>query len=174
MKKYVYNNFFVGQVFPSFIGVRDRTIIDTDNVSLNFVMVIKKPTEQEIVQMNGTKEVRLTLLGNAIWFTFKFGTLNWCDAPYSPHLSQTTDFSVVYNDIYRKINIVLIDSTDGKVKYCSTSKFTNDFSNYLLETSLGLMKRPFSKMQYDELLSTVINMYSAKQISQIAVKRCIL
>jgi hypothetical protein len=174
IKKYIYSDYYVGQIFPEEIGKPDYTKFDiTDRGSILF-MTMKNPTTYEIQQMSSAKKrMRLSCLADIMWMTFKFGDLEWTEAPYTPHLSKWVHFPQDINTVCKDISFVLIDSTDGIVKYCEHLQYNETFIAALKTGIMLLLAQDFNKDIYDILVDMVKSKYTTKQIAEIAVAECV-
>ncbi len=171
MKKvYVYTDFFVGQVFPETIGRNDCNQFDITNGGAVLFMTVKSPTTHEIEQFSSkNRSIRMTCFPDCLWMTFKFGDLEWNEAPYTPHLSKGATFPPAIHTACDHISIVLIDSVDGKVKYCDTVGLSPELTAALKTGISMLLPLDFNREEYDALLDYVQMHYSTKQIADNAI-----
>ncbi len=165
-----YTSFSVGQVIPDQIGAPDRNLFDFANDGTILFMTLNNPTPGEIRQIrSGEKHFRITCFPGMLWLTFKFGTLDWAEAPFSPHLCTQADLPRNLNYASNDIHIVLVDSTDGVVKYYERLKFNEALTAALKTGVMLLLAEEFSREEYDMVVKTVQTKYSAEQIAKKAV-----
>lgn len=113
-------SFALGQCFSDQIGAPDRNLFDFANDGTILFRTINKPTHDEIRQIrSGEKHIRMTCFPGVLWITFKFGNLEWCEAPFSPHLCKQADLPRNLRNASEDIHIVLVDSSDGVVNNMS-------------------------------------------------------
>ena len=168
-----YTSFSVGQVIPDQIGVQDRNLFDFANDGTILFMTVNNPTPAEIRQIrSGEKRFRMTCFPGVLWLTFKFGTLDWAEAPFSPHLCTQTDLLRNLNYASTDIHIVLVDSMDGTVKYYERLDYNEAFTAALKTGVMLLLAEKFSREEYDMVVDMVQAKYSAEQIAQKAVVEC--
>ena len=103
----------VGEIIDRFINHSESTLFDIDDSGATMLAFMKHPTPVEIEQFKvGTNiEIRFTELHNVIMITAKIGSLNWMDAPYSPHLSRNlTMFQIPNKNLGLKLTLILVDA----------------------------------------------------------------
>ncbi len=173
---YVYNDFFLGQEFPSQKGQADHSQFDITNPCSILFVTLDKPTNYELEQFaSKQKVIRMTQFPGCIWMTFKFGELEWMDAPYSPHLSKQADFpGAIHSGGCSSISLAVVDSSDGKVKYCERLSFSEEFATSLKESVSLLLAQPFNKDRYDYLLEDVQSQLEPTQIAEKSWIECVL
>ena len=169
-----YTSFNVGQSFPDQIGTPDRNLFDFANDGTILFMTLNKPTLAEIRQIrSGEKRFRMTCFPGVLWMTFKFGTLDWAEAPFSPHLCKQADLPRNLSFASTDVHIVLVDSSDGEVKYYERLEYNDAFTAALRTGVILLLGEEFSPEEYDMTLDAVQAIYSAEQIAQKAVVECV-
>lgn len=161
--------------YPDQIGQPDHNVFDLcDSYSVLF-MVLENPTEHEIAQIKtGTKRIRMTLFEDCMWMAFKFGDLDWNEAPYNPHLSNQAHLPQSLPLSCKNIYIVLVNSSDGAVVFCKRYKYNEEFTQCLEDGILYLLDREFSNKQYFPFLEAVQSQYSTEEIANEANCECYL
>ena len=174
IEEFNYGDYYVGQCFPEEIGAPDRVVFDvTDDGSLLFI-IMQNPTAHEIKQISSKdKRIRMNCFGYVLWLTFKFGELEWFDAPYNPHLSKHVDFPRHIDFVCNDISIVLVDSSDGKVKYCTRLKYNDAFAASLKTGIAVSYGQVFDEKKYDDLLDFVRSKASPKLIAERSIVECV-
>lgn len=171
--KYVYTMPFIGQFLPDYVGFPDSTQFDIDDSGGNLRIVINKPTEEELHEFKHADiEVRMTPVINAIWLTFKFGNLDWTEAPYTPHLSHRLhliDDAAAFRKLCGRITVGIIDSSDGIIKHLVDLELSKEFADAFFELANKLyFEYPdFDKKRYFLMLDAVQNNLSAAEIAYI-------
>lgn len=80
-----------GEVLTQYMFHPEGVLVDVTDFGINVKILINRPTNKEINQMKAEAplEIKLLEMDNIVFFLFKFGNLNWMDAPYSVHLSKS-------------------------------------------------------------------------------------
>lgn len=68
--------------------------------------------------------------------------------------------------------ISVVDTVDGKVKYCRRFYFNPEFSSSFRTVASLLCNQKFDREQYDELLNLVQQQYSTEEIACAAMAEC--
>ena len=120
----------VGKVMPKFIGQPDGTVFDISDAGGLILVKMRNPREEEIKNHTvGDVQIRAALMGPVIMMTAKFGSEEWCDMPYTPHLSRNLSYlPTVHDGEGMGITVVVVDTASGKIcgiRFISmTSAFT--------------------------------------------------
>ena len=89
----------VGKVMPKFIGQPDGTVFDISDAGGLILVKMRNPREEEIKNHTvGDVQIRAALMGPVIMMTAKFGSEEWCDMPYTPHLSRNLSYLPTVHD----------------------------------------------------------------------------
>ena len=116
--------------------------------------------------------IRMTTIDEAIWLTFKFGDLNWMEAPYSPHLTNQAEMPRAITRACSDFMISVVDTTNGEVKFCGRYAFGPEFSGAFRAAASMLYDREFDRVEYDHLLEEVQKHYSTEDIASAAIAEC--
>lgn len=164
------NEYFVGQILPDFIGRRDSLQIDMTDDGSFLIIALKEPTNDEIRSFINTNwEIRLTCFRYGMWFTFKFGSLDWMDAPYHPLLSNNLNIPEGLDRACAGLTIMLINSLDGRILLLDTVDYSEDFADKVSTSIIAMTKLSFDMSEYDMFLSRVKKQYSSEQIASQAL-----
>lgn len=176
IKKFFYtSDNFEGQIFPGLIGSSDKCQFDVTNGYSVFCITLASPTVNELHEFkHGKKEIRMTTFDNMLFFTLKSGNLSWNEAPFSPYLVTQAEVMESIDFYTRKLQVMMINSVDGKVVYCKSFALDTVMSSAFKACNLELCSKPFDKQEYDRELFTIQNIYTTEQIAQIATVRQIL
>ena len=69
--------------------MNDKIVVDMTDSGLALYIVLNSPTKREIKEFrNGNFQIKKCIMGSVIFFLYKFGRLQWMDAPYNVHLSN--------------------------------------------------------------------------------------
>ena len=172
-KHYYYSNYCEGAILPDQVGAPDRCLFDVYKSGSILLVTLHDPTPYELNQfVNGRKTMRLTCIENAMWLTFKFGELQWMEAPYSPHLSTQADMPESLVRACSDFTISLVNTTNGLIKYCRRFCFNAEFSGAFRTAATMLLSQEFDREFYDQLLGFIQNQYSTADIAASAIVEC--
>ena len=166
MKMFVYDDDVEGMILPEFMGRQDANQFDLSNYGAHLTLALNCPTRDEIKQISkGDIEIRMTCFPDALWMTFKFGTLEWNEAPFTPHLSKQADLINMLLPACSNLTIRLIDTATGRILYKGNIKSNEAFSAALRVGVTSLLAQEFDKQQYDYLCQYVQTNYRVEQIA---------
>lgn len=156
----------VGKCYSSAIR-QEGTVFDLADDGAYLNVFFHKPTEDEIEQFDTgcPFEFRFVVQQNIAMCLFRIGSLNWMDAPYTPHLSKAlTRFTFPADGEGLSLVISLFDCSTGelkKLRYLSLgTKFTKKFFGEIME----LKMKPFSKSEYIASINNIYAKYSTKDL----------
>ena len=128
----------VGQVVDNFKWHPEGVHFDIADDGATMIAFFQDPTTEEIEQFKSDKkfEIRFTELYGVIMITVKIGSLNWMDAPYSPHLSENlTKFPLPGTDQGLGLTLMLVDARTGEIKSIRLIGLSERFSKRLIGSS---------------------------------------
>lgn len=164
-----------GQKVANFVGRGDITQFDLADDGADLLVFFNNPNENEIEQFSsGTNfEIRFTELYNIIMITVKIGTLNWMDAPYTPHLSKNlTKLMTPREGEGLALRIMLIDSSNGEIKIIRLVTLSERFTRNLFRVVKEQKEKPFDKAEYDVRINRIYSAYSTKKIAGMCNDYC--
>lgn len=174
MKLYFYDDFVVGNTIPGQAGKPDANIFDLADYGSFLFIRLKEPTFFEMSQFQRpAKRIRITCLPNTLWMTFKFGELEWGEAPYSPHLSMQAHLPQTIQAACSSLTIAVVDSLDGRLVYCERLKYDEAFSAALKTGVMQLLLQDFNREEYFLFLDAVKTRYSTREIAEKAIAECV-
>lgn len=166
---YIYPSYVKGETVPEYIGHADATQFDLRAGHAILFVLLSKPTPEELKQIKYRKmEARLTCLTDILWLTFKFGNLDYMDAPFTPHLVKSIQLPEDLNGACDILQIVVVDTSNGCVCALRAIKLSEAFSAALRVGCLCLLPQDFNIEVYDALLTSVLSKYSATDIANAA------
>lgn len=127
------------------------------------------PTEKEIEQFESDKDFKVGYYKekNVIVMLFKFGDLNWMDAPYSVHLSRNlTKLDDVTTNEGLALTIVFVDASTGIVKNLRLIGLPNGLTKELFADIKKQKELSFDG--FDENLGNIYRKYSTKQLVNVS------
>lgn len=165
MKKYE-----VGKVYPEIVGHTEGCYFDIADDGATLAVYFNRPTAKEIENFKSDKkfEIRLLDLSHAMMFLVRFGSLNWMDAPYTPHLSKNLTNIKTEQGKGLATTIMLFDTSTGKLEALRLVGFSERFTSKIKNSIESLLKCPFDKEQYGMYLSTLFSRYSTNDFVKMA------
>ena len=135
-------------------------------------MLFSSPTENEIRQFKEDIEVRYVKVGSVFMMLFKFGSLNWADAPYSPHLSKMSGIAEPADGEGIALQIIFADADTGMVHGLRLIGLSTEFSRKLAADISADLGHPFDKKMYGLDLAAVFNTYPTSKLVSMAETSC--
>ena len=157
----------VGQVIPNFIGHDEGIIFDMADDGARVMVFFNKPTIDEVEQFKSSHnfEIRFVQLYNVIMITTKIGSLNWMDAPYTPHLSKSlTKYQLPQEGQGLGLQLYLIDSSNGQIKTIRLLGLSEKFTKSLFGTLMEEKVKEFDKMEYQNNMNRIFSTYPTKKL----------
>lgn len=108
------------------------------------------------------------------WFLAKCGSLNWADAPFSPHLSAGFKDLVPppnNSNLGTAITIVMIDARTNIVKAIRLVGLGNEFSCNLHKAISELAAQPYNEEEFNKAIYDTQHIYPVKKLVQMATER---
>lgn len=165
----------VGQIIGSFKNHQEGVYFDLDNSGATMLVFLKKPTTEEIEQFKSGKnfEIRFTELYNIIMIAAKIGSLNWVDAPYTPHLSKNlTKFQIPDNNQGLGLTLILVNAMTGEIKHIRILGLSERFTKELFGAVMEHKIRDFDKLEYKSSLNKIFSTYKTSQIVKMSKSYC--
>lgn len=162
----------VGKTYPHALMPPGEVMFDIDDCGVRLDIYFDKPTEHEVKQIeSGTAfEMRLTQLRGVIFGLFKFGSLNWMDAPYSIHLSRNlTRLERPEDGCGYLMSVHLFDTATGKLCCNRLISLSTEMSRKLFDMATEQKKKPFSRIDHDMNISSIFAAYPTKQLAKMAL-----
>jgi hypothetical protein len=140
----------------------EMTKIDITDDDIYLYIGMSEPAVQEVKNFRtGDFQVELAYVNGIIFFLFKFGTEQWMDVPYNPHLSQyLTALKPVENDDGYLFIAMLWNSINGEVKSIGFGALGNKKSKSLKQLVENEMKKEFNINLYHKNLKNVYARFS--------------
>lgn len=166
----------VGKPLEGVQGREDGCVFDISDSGAVLYVYYDSPSSEEIKNFSAGSvlEVRYVVLDEEIYLLFKFGSEEWMDLPYNPHLSrQLTKLPVIQDSASGLgLTIILADTNDGIVKVLRFVALASDFSKRLMGDVLERSLKPFDDVSYKNSMYHTQNKYSSKRMAVYAVARC--
>lgn len=165
----------VGQVINSFKCRSEGVQFDISDAGATMLVFFQNPTVGEIEQFKPGKsfEIRFMELYGVIIITVKIGSLNWMDAPYTPHLSrELTKFQLPDENQGLGLTLILVDTATGEIKHIRLLGLSEKFTKKLFGAVMEQKVRAFNEEEYNNSLSRIFATYDTKQIVKLSRDYC--
>ena len=166
MKTYVYST-----NRPDFKGHKEGIQFDIVDACAILRVFFYDPTpwEQFELQFSEAFEMKAIELKDALYLLFKFGSLNWMDAPYNIHLSENWDNKDSYKEMEEiDFLIQLVDCRTGTVKLLRSIELKGNIIKQIKKAIERQLQLPFDRKTYDENIIECYKKYSANQMAKMA------
>lgn len=147
------SSYEVGKKYPSVILHQDEIKFDITDGGTIIPIYMRKPTANEISQLMEGTSIKMAYVAreNVIIMLFKFGNLNWMDAPYTPHLSKNLTHlpdTVSPNEGF-SAHLMLFDTSNGELMAQRLFSLRSKLSNDLIHEISKMMEKPFDLKAYN-------------------------
>ncbi len=161
----------VGKVYPEFAtGEEGPSCAMTDN---GLIVVVKMPgiTAQEEAQFKAGNpmEIRFVSVRGTFFFLLRFGSMDWMDAPFSPHLAPAFKLDDVADGQGYACTVMLVDSKTGELRNFRLIGLGTGFSRALKKELAALPAMP--TLDYYHTLDAVMSAYPTSALVKIAKDR---
>jgi len=137
------------------------------------IMFWPDPTIKEIEEVkNGPAEFGLFVEDNVIFFLYKFGTMQWSDAPFSIHLIPEHERVIPgpKHGLHAILNIVLVDANNGLIEVLRASTLSPEFTTALEKAIQEQSSKPFDATEHQKSIDRAYKMYShSRDMAQRAI-----
>lgn len=160
----------VGQLFQDGITMYpEGTKFDFTQGGPVLIMFLERPTEKEIQQVkSGRLQIGFWYKDDVIFVLFKFGSLNWMDAPYNVHLSEPFTFEEIVPNSGFGLHVFLVDAATGIIKAMRLIGLGTTFSIQLKKAIEKQKNAAFDESLYDKAIMRVYGNYSTNDMIKYA------
>lgn len=128
-----------------------------------------RPKQKEVEEIRkGRLQMGILYKQDIIFLLFKFGNLNWMDAPYSYQLSEPHELSTPEDDTGYSMTVLLIDAATGILKVVRQigwpTKMSRQFHDYVAQQR----NRDFSNHLYNAKLNEIYKNYTTNYLVGVA------
>lgn len=159
--------FEVGKIYPEAIGREEGLQFDLDDAGVLTPLYFDNPQEEEIAQLKSDQPIKMGLIArnHVMIILMKFGSLNWMDAPYNPHLSKNLTHlpTSISDDEGFLTQLSLFDTKTGELKWLRQFSLGPKFSRDLARETKALLDKPFSLAAYSADIAAAYN-FSTKEL----------
>lgn len=162
----------VGDVYQEAVNHQEGILFDIDDCGINLHVYMRRPTAHETEQFaSGSPfEMKLAQLRNVIFPMFKFGDMNWMDAPYNVHLSRNLNrLEVPADGQGLAMTVHLYDTQTGKLLRNRLLSLSTEISRKLVKMVMEQKEKPFDKRAYLDNVRSIYAAYPTKRLLGMAV-----
>lgn len=156
--------FSVGEIRKEWIGQPDSYLIDYHYLcGFTLFIFLNRPSLYEIKEISAksTFLISFSEYKNAGFFTLKFGDLPYGDCPFLPNLyEENLVFPNLPDEKGFPLNILLIDSSCGRLLNIRQVGLGHEFSCKVKDWSEKVMKKKLSRRDYDRSINECFSKYS--------------
>lgn len=140
---------------------------DFTNAGADLYIMYNSPTTKEIESIRrGNIEFGIYPSEEVLFMLFKFGNLQWMDAPYSVHLSNQLELQEPKDGLGYSLNVVLINASNGIVEVIRLIGLSTKFSIQLKKLIERQRERHFDRDQYALKLQEIYRNYKTSDLVQ--------
>lgn len=169
------NIYEVGQTVDNFKHHLEGVQFDIADDGATMLVFFQNPKAEEIEQFKSGKnfEIRFTELYGVIMITVKIGSLNWMDAPYTPHLSKNlTKFQLPNEGQGLGLALILVDAATGEIKHIRLLGLSERFTKKLFGVVMDRKMSDFDITEYNNTLNRIYSTYPTNQIVKMSRDYC--
>lgn len=166
----MFKKYEVGNIYPEVKGHNEGCYFDISDEGANLVVYFNRPTKEEIENFKSEKrfEMRLIELSDIMMFLVKFGSLNWMDAPYTPHLSKNLSKINLEPEKGLAVTIMLFDTSNGHLESIRFISLSERFTEKIKKNIDDLMNRPFDKQNFNYSVNMIFSKYSTNELVKMS------
>lgn len=146
----------------------DGIICDIDNSGLRLIIKFSRPTTRELKSFESNLQYCFVALDNFVFLCFKFGYLNWMDAPihksFALNWTEAQDLSDPKSGLGMLFH--LADASNGILLQQRLMGLDHQFSIDFLDALNA--QADVKKAQYDAALRTVYMRYQSSDLAALA------
>lgn len=142
-------------------------------------LFFRSPLSQEITAIkNGPAQFALSVIGDIIFFCFKFGDLEWSDCGFSIHLVPDNERTLPdipkTNQERALLSTLLIDAETGILRVIRATTFSSRFTRILHQAIIDQAGRPYpGDNEYQRQIDQIYQKYRSKDLAKNhALARC--
>lgn len=161
----------VGVNYFEAIGHQEGVFFDITDSGIILRIYFCGVTAHEAGQFRSEKpfEMRLAGLRDIIFLLFKFGELNWMDAPYNVHLSlNLTKLELPSDGLGLAMTVQLFDTFTGKLHCNRFLSLSTEMSRKLIKMVEEQKRKPFNVKEYFNDINSIYAAYPAKKLARMA------
>lgn len=160
-----------GKIYTEAIGHEECVKFDIADDGAAIVVYFDCPTEEEksAFRSGSSLDVRHIRLHDTLMLLFKFGNLNWMDAPYTPHLSiNLSEITLPNEGEGLAITIFLFNTRTGRLEEMRFVSLSEKYTRKLLGDIIEMKSDSFSPEAYYANLNSIYSRFSTKDLLKMA------
>lgn len=164
-------NYEKGKIYTEAIGHVECVMFDIADDGATIAVYFDSPTQEEksAFRSGSSLDVRHIRLHDTLMFLFRFGNLNWMDAPYTPHLSINLSKIAIPNEGEGLATMIfLFDTRTGRLEETRLVSFSEKYTRKLLGDVIEMKSEPFSPEAYFANLNSVYSRFTTKDLLKMA------
>ena len=167
------NQLAVGQPFiPGRTRFPEGAVFNFERGGVTLTLFVRRPTPKERRDVQGgTLRIGLLTLPPTLLVPFRFGSMPWSEATYSPHLvpPERRPALDLAPDHRLLAQIALVDADTGLVEGLRAVALPPEMSRRLVEETQRLLEAPWpGRAAYDAWLNRLFASMSSEQIAKTA------
>ncbi len=166
-----YQNLQVGGFFPPLRGAGECVAVNVDSSGILLAYNFNRPSAREIAAMGEAQpfEIRFVRISDILYVLTKCGSLNWTDAPFTPHLSPGAPLQPITNssDGYA-LTLMMVDASSNTIKSLRMIGLGNRFSKALKAEIDSLSEKPLDLDMYNRSIRINNILRSTSDLVQLA------
>ena len=158
----------VGLVRAEWVGMGQGLVMEwRDKIGLVLFMFYDRPSSDEIKGITEDKNFRITLkdFNGVGFFALKFGDRKWEDCSFCPNLyAEAPKFELPKKGGNCPLNVILVNSQNGKVVAMRTILLDKNFTEKFLEWGKGrLLKNDIGRFKYNYVVDDVYKKFPVSE-----------
>lgn len=166
----MFEAYTVGSIYPQAKGHMEGCYFDISDVGGTLLVYFDHPTknEKEAFKMEERFELRMITMSDIMMFLVKFGSLNWMDAPYNPHLSKNLSGIQREDGKGLAVTIMMFDTSTGRLESLRLVSLSERMTDEIRKAYKELMARPFERSDYNRKIALIFGKYSTTALVKMA------
>ena len=150
----------------------DACLFEIVNAVPRLLVYLPEPTRDEVDDIGTSPyEIRITMVPQGLWFTFRFGKLGWMEAPYAPAITEQKEIEALFKTDGCNMQCILVDSETNKIAATRTIEWNQVFFEAFKKEVIRLRRADFNERQYRQMLQLFQRVLTVKEIADKAVVR---
>lgn len=159
--------YIVGNKYQSALMHAEGSYFDLTDGGAFIPIYFYRPDSEEIQQFKSDSGIKMAYVArdNVIIMLMKFGSLNWMDAPYTPHLSKNLTHlpESVGPSEGISAHLLLFDTSNGELVTQRFFSLRSKLSNDLIRDVRKLKNMPYNEHAYNEDINAAYR-YSTNEL----------
>jgi len=160
----------VGDHFPQIAHYPEGVLFEIDDSMPMLIYNYSRPTAAEIADVSASGhafEIRAQVRDSVLWVLSKCGSQEWCDSPYTPHLSHGVELPLL--DSGKEgfaLAVMVVDADTNTIKGIRFVGLGNRFSMQLYDMVEELKNKPFNEAAFANEVMRTQAAYTSRQLAE--------